>query len=61
MSEAMKTIEEIAQDCDMPPWKAAEVMARLMMRGLVAAPANTTVLGHAAWLKTAYPKPATTK
>ena len=52
-----RTVEEMAEDCDMPPWKAAEIMVRLMMRGLVAPPENATVQDHADWFRTAYPKP----
>ena len=56
-----RTVEEMAREYDMPAWKVADAMVRLMMRGLVAAPDDTTVEDHVAWLKTTYPKPENTK
>ena len=52
-----ETVEEIARTSDMPTWKVADAMVKLMMRGQLAAPENTTVEDHAAWLKATYPKP----
>lgn len=56
-----RSIEEFAAECDMPPWKAAEAMVRLIKRGLVAAPENIQPDDHIAWLERTYPKPQSTK
>ena len=52
-----RSIEDFAQECDMPPWKAAEAMVRLIKRGLVAAPDNIAPDDHIEWLERTYPKP----
>lgn len=62
MSRSMnRSVEELAREYDLPPWKVADAMVRLMRLGRIEAPENTTVDDHAAWLKTTYPKPANTK
>lgn len=44
----------------MLPWIAAEAMVRLMKRGLVAPPADTTPDAHIDWLERTYPRPQST-
>lgn len=55
-----RSIEDIARENDMPPWIAAEAMVRLMKRGLVAPPADTTPDDHIDWLERTYPRPQST-
>jgi hypothetical protein len=51
------TPDQWAKDFNMPAWQAAEIMVRLMKRGLLAAPDGTTPDDHITHLETAYPKP----
>lgn len=55
-----KSIEDMARENDMPPWIAAEAMIRLIKRGLLAAPDDTTPDAHIAWLERTYPRPQST-
>ena len=55
-----RTIEDIAQEHDMPPWLAAEVMARLIRKGLLAAPEDTSPPAYITWLERTYPRPQST-
>lgn len=60
MAAMTPTIEDIARENDMPPWLAAEVLARLIRKGLVAAPETTTAAAHVEWLERTYPRPQST-
>ena len=51
------SIEELAKVNDMPTWRAAEAMARLIKKGLVAPPNGVTPDAQIAHLETAYPRP----
>jgi hypothetical protein len=50
-------VEELARDNDMPEWQVAEAMVRLVARGDMAPPENTTLEDHIMWLMETYPKP----
>jgi len=56
-----QTIEEMAEQWDMPTWKVAAAMVRLVKSGRSAPPNGATPDDHIEWLERTYPKPENVK
>ena len=56
-----RSVEEYAQEMDMPTWKVAQSLARLIKRGDVSVSGSMTTDEHVSWLERTYPKPENVK